>query len=95
LVALLSEVIVVEELVLEVVVEFVSVACAVITKPPMIAAHAVISSKVSAVVFLSIFLRLLFLFDNFLAQSVIKRFFKVETHSLLYQFQLNPKFNNN
>jgi hypothetical protein len=51
-------------LVLEVVVEFVSVACAVIMKPPMIAAHAVISSRVNAAVFLSIFLRLLFIWQH-------------------------------
>ena len=52
---LLSEVLYAKALVFEVDFEFVSVACAVITKPPMIEANAVIIRSVIAVVFLSIF----------------------------------------
>ena len=61
LVALLSEVTAAVELVFEVVVEFVSVARAVITKPPMIAARAVKDNRVNAAIFLFIFLHLLFI----------------------------------
>jgi len=53
---LLSELLDAKAVVLEVEVEFVSDACAVIiAKPPMTAANAVIISRVNAAVFLSIF----------------------------------------
>jgi len=57
-VALISDAITFVELVVEEVVEFALFACAVTMKPPMTAAHAVISSNANAKFFRSIFCRL-------------------------------------